>query len=102
MPELNAIEEITKEAWDWSLGCMPPDKWKHAGGVEIFRLSERYDWDTAHHFCAYKVKGRFPIRYFKTLRTLTEEYSKIAEDIKFYCEAFPIAENPCKEPDTTV
>ena len=90
MPDLNVIEEITEASWNWSLGCMYPDKWERVGGVEIFRLAERYDWNSAHHFCAYKVKGRFPMRYFTTQRTLNENYVTISEEIKKYCEEVDI------------
>lgn len=32
--------EITKEAWWDYLECMPPSKWKHFAGVEMFHLCE--------------------------------------------------------------
>lgn len=64
------VEEVTHEAFDDALGCLPPVAWTHARAAESFKISER----TAGCVTAIYVKmqGRC-FRFHDDIRTPHEE-----------------------------
>jgi len=68
-------QEITEDQWMYALEVLPPEKWHHVDGVEIFRMSEYLTGNIAAHYC------RAGKRYFTANRRTSTIYSQIAKAI---------------------
>lgn len=61
------------------LEVLPPEKWKHLGGVEIFRMMEYYTENITAHFI--HLKDCFgEDRYLECFRRTTVDYAEIASE----------------------
>jgi len=69
-------EEITEEKWDYFLEVLPPEVWKTADGVEIFRMSEYTQGNITQHYARYNG------RYFAAFRRTSNDYKALAEEVK--------------------
>lgn len=47
-------EEETEEQWWYALEVLPPCRWGHTAGVELFHVSERLFGDLVHWHAAYR------------------------------------------------
>lgn len=73
-------QEITKEQWWDALEVLPPEKWKTANGVEIFRMCEYTSGTVTEHY------ARLGDRYFSANRDIRTEYADIAGEILQHIE----------------
>lgn len=73
--------EITEEQWWDALEVLPPEKWKTANGVEIFRMSEYTSGTVTEHY------ARLGDRYFSANRDIRADYAGIAGEIASLCRA---------------
>jgi len=72
---INAPIEITAEEYDYALGCLPPENWKHVRGASVFRMSEYMTSNiTAHYVCVNE-------RYFTAMRRNTTKYEALMDEI---------------------
>ena len=72
-------KEISVDDYDCWLGVLPPEKWENAGGVSLFRISERLTGNITRHVGA--IKTQYGIRYFTANRRTSESYKDMAKQI---------------------
>lgn len=68
--------ETTEERFDEMLNILPPEKWQHVGGVELFRMCEYYTDNITTHF------AQFNGRYFEGQFRTSTPYTELAAQVR--------------------
>jgi len=69
-------KEISEDEWWEALEVMPPEQWKHCGGIEFFRWMEYLTGRITSHY------ARSGHRYFTANRLAVRSYAEYAKEIR--------------------
>lgn len=72
------FKEISYDAFNDAMCCLPPEKFEKVGTYTIFRMSEYFMYNFTEHYIMSGTRNR----YFSCMRRTTESYDSIIKELE--------------------